>query len=107
LDVQVGCFHDPPKFPGLSHFLEHLLFMGTEKYPIENEYSQFLNEHGGNSNAFTDSENTNYYFDVGHAHLEHSLDIFAQFFIHPLFNASSTERELCAVDSGILSCSSE
>lgn len=49
---------------GIAHFLEHMLFMGTEKYPDENEYSKFLSAHGGASNAYTDSEDTVYYFDV-------------------------------------------
>jgi insulysin len=35
-----GFFSDPKNIPGLAHFLEHLLFMGTKKYPKENEYSQ-------------------------------------------------------------------
>lgn len=85
---------------GLAHFCEHLLFMGTEKYPKENDYNQYLAEHSGFSNAFTGVENTNYYFEVGHEYLEGALDRFAQFFIAPLFSASCTERELKAVDSG-------
>ena len=36
------------------------------QYPDENTYSSFLNEHGGSSNAYTDFEHTNYYFDVAH-----------------------------------------
>ncbi|KAJ3205957.1 Insulinase (Peptidase M16), partial [Dinochytrium kinnereticum] len=75
---------------------------GTEKYPVENDYSQFLNEVGGGySNAFTSSENTNFFFEVaseGEA-FEGALDRFAQFFIAPLFDESCTERELKAVDS--------
>ncbi len=43
---------------------QHMLFLGTEKYPDENSYSAFLNQHGGNSNAYTASEYTVYYFDV-------------------------------------------
>lgn len=39
---------------GLSHYLEHMLFMGSEKYPDENEYDSFLAKHGGSSNAFTE-----------------------------------------------------
>ena len=76
-----------------------MLFLGTEKYPDENSYSAFLNDHGGMSNAYTDMENTNYYFDVGHDHLEEALDRFSQFFSAPLFTASATDRELEAVDS--------
>lgn len=85
---------------GLAHFCEHLLFMGTEKYPKENDYNQYLAEHSGFSNAFTGVENTNYYFEIGHEYLGGALDRFAQFFISPLFSASCTERELRAVDSG-------
>lgn len=39
---------------GLSHYLEHMLFMGSKKYPDENEYDSFLTKHGGASNAFTE-----------------------------------------------------
>jgi len=73
--------------------------MGTEKYPNENEYNSYLNTHGGSSNAYTDAESTNYYFDVGVDNLEGALDRFAQFFICPLFERDATERELNAVDS--------
>jgi insulysin len=73
--------------------------MGTEKYPDENDYNEYLNNHGGSSNAFTDMESTNYYFDVGSNHLEGALDRFAQFFIAPLFTDSATQRELQAVES--------
>lgn len=74
MDVFVGNFFDPSDIPGLAHFLEHLLFMGTEKYPKENDYSQFLSEHGGHSNAFTAEEHTNYFFEVSHEFLEPALD---------------------------------
>lgn len=74
LDVNVGFLNDPEKYPGLAHFLEHLLFMGTEKYPNESEYQSFLTEHGGNSNAYTDNEHTNYFFDVSVDFLESALD---------------------------------
>jgi insulysin len=98
-DVAVGSMADPAEAQGLAHFLEHMLFMGTEKYPEENEYSVFLNEHGGYSNAYTAQENTVYYFDVNSSHLEKALDLFASFFICPLFSESSTGREINAVDS--------
>ncbi len=53
MSVNVGSFLDPEELPGLAHFLEHMLFLGTEKYPDENQYSSFLSEHGGQSNAYT------------------------------------------------------
>jgi insulysin len=48
------------------------------KYPDENSYRAFLNSHGGSSNAYTSTENTNYYFDVTAPHLEEAIDRFAQ-----------------------------
>ncbi|CAG8512456.1 9385_t:CDS:2, partial [Funneliformis caledonium] len=99
LDVHVGSLCDPENLQGLAHFCEHLLFMGTEKYPRENTYSEDLSTHGGHSNAFTGPDHTNYYFEVRSEFLDVTLDQFAQFFIAPLFNPSCTERELLAVDS--------
>lgn len=54
LAVGVGSFSDPQQLQGLAHYLEHMLFMGSEKYPDENEYDAFLNKHGGGSNAYTE-----------------------------------------------------
>lgn len=53
MSVRVGHFSDPWEVPGLAHFCEHMLFLGTEKYPDENSYNSFLSQHGGGSNAFT------------------------------------------------------
>lgn len=99
MDVNVGHLCDPDDWQGLAHFLEHLLFMGTEKYPLENDYSEYLSKHSGYSNAYTGSENTNYYFEVSSEFLEPALDRFAQFFLSPLFNESGVDREMQAVDS--------
>lgn len=100
LDVNVGSFGDKRfNVPGLAHFCEHLLFMGTKKFPEENAYLQYLSKHAGSSNAYTASEHTNYYFEVGSDHLEGALDRFSQFFISPLFSKSCQDREIRAVDS--------
>ncbi|CAN0212642.1 unnamed protein product, partial [Phaeothamnion confervicola] len=87
------------ELPGLAHFCEHLLFLGTNKYPDENEFSAFLSSHGGFSNAFTATEDTCYYFEVSADYLEGALDRFSQFFVAPRFTASATDRELGAIDS--------
>lgn len=83
---------DPVELPGLAHFCEHMLFMGTKTYPDENEYSKYLTDNGGGSNAYTSSCNTNYYFDVTPPHFEGALDRFSRFFIEPLFAQSATDR---------------
>ena len=99
LGVNIGSLSDNPDEMGLAHFCEHLLFMGTEKYPSENEYEDYLSKNGGNSNAFTKSDKTVYYFNVNNEAFEGALDRFAQFFICSLFSEGSVEREVNAIDS--------
>jgi insulysin len=99
LDVYVGSASNPSDRGGLAHFLEHMLFLGTDKYPDSGEYARFVNEHGGSRNAYTAFEHTNYFFDIDKAHLGEALDRFGQFFISPRFDAEYVEREINAVNA--------
>lgn len=99
MNVNIGSLSDPEQYLGLAHFCEHMLFMGTEKYPKEDEYSEYLNQNSGSSNAFTDLDVTNYYFDVSNEAFEGAMDRFAQFFLKPIFISDVVEREMKAVDS--------
>lgn len=99
LDVGVGSNANPDERLGLAHFLEHMLFLGTKKYPEAGEYQAFIQSHGGNHNAFTANHTTNYYFDIDSSHLAPALDRFSQFFIAPLFEEKYTDRERHAVHS--------
>lgn len=98
LVVNVGSWDEPKDHPGLAHFTEHMLFMGTKKYPQESEYDRYLTEHGGSSNAYTADDITAYLFIVDHDHFNGALDRFSQFFKEPLFDASGVSRELKAID---------
>ena len=97
--LKVGSFSDPDGYKGLAHFLEHMLFMGSKKYPDENHFNTRLNELGGYSNAYTDVMETVYYFNVYDNGLEEIFDIFSRFFIDPLFDPDSVSREINAVNS--------
>nr|VFK32354.1 MAG: Secreted Zn-dependent peptidases, insulinase-like [Candidatus Kentron sp. MB]VFK75846.1 MAG: Secreted Zn-dependent peptidases, insulinase-like [Candidatus Kentron sp. MB] len=99
LDVFVGFNGDPKERPGLAHFLEHMLFLGTEKYPEPDAFGAFIAKHAGTQNAYTGFAHTNYFFDVDDAHLREALDRFGQFFIAPLFAEKYVTRELSAVDA--------
>ena len=99
LGVNVGSYIDLPDEMGLAHFCEHLLFMGTEKYPSENDYEEYISKNGGNYNAYTVGDKTVFYFNVNHDAFEGAVDRFAHFFICPLFHKGSVEREINAVDS--------
>src|SRR4051812_30433005 len=102
LNVHVGSHQNPKDRAGLAHFLEHMLFLGTEKYPEADAYQDFISQHGGTNNAYTAEENTNYFFDIEHASLEPALDRFAQFFINPLFDANYIDHEKNAVNAEYL-----
>ncbi|MGS0683431.1 insulinase family protein [Shewanella sp. 125m-7] len=97
--VAVGHFDDPLARPGMAHFLEHMLFLGTEKYPDSGEYSAFINRHGGTNNAWTGTEHTNFFYSINAQQFEASLDRFSQFFIAPLFNIELVDRERHAIES--------
>ncbi len=99
LTVHVGSFANPAERQGLAHFLEHMLFLGTEKYPEAGAYQAYISAHGGTNNAFTSLEDTSYFFDVSAPHLVAALDRFAQFFVAPRFDAAYVDRERHAVDA--------
>uniref|UniRef100_A0A8B9L7X7 Nardilysin a (N-arginine dibasic convertase) n=1 Tax=Astyanax mexicanus TaxID=7994 RepID=A0A8B9L7X7_ASTMX len=99
LCIGVGSFSDPDDLPGFAHFLEHMVFMGSEKYPSENGFDAFLKKHGGSDNASTDCERTVFQFDVQRKRFREALDRWAQFFICPLMIKDAIEREVEAVDS--------
>ena len=99
LDVYIGSYQNPSDRLGLAHFLEHMLFLGTAKYPDPGEYQTFISQHGGSHNAYTSLENTNYFFDIDAQHLEPALDRFAEFFISPNFDEAYVDRERNAVES--------
>ena len=98
LNIDIGSSYEPNEISGLAHFLEHTLFLGTEKYPT-NSFDDFISKNSGSSNAYTTSENTNFHFDISNEVFEKSLDMFVHFFICPLFNSDCIEKEINAINS--------
>lgn len=96
--VMAGSWYDPEEHPGLAHFLEHMLFLGTKEYPEESEFHRFLSAHGGDSNAFTHGDFTSYVFTINTGAFPEALKRLASFFKDPLFNSSGVNRELNAID---------
>jgi len=99
LSIGIGSFSDPQELQGLAHFLEHMVFMGSPKYPDENTFDEFCSKHGGYDNACTDNHLTTFYFEIQRREFRKALDIFAQFFVDPLMKKDAMEREREAVDS--------
>lgn len=98
ITVDSGSWQDPHEYPGMAHFLEHMLFLGTKKFPKESEYHNFITQHGGFSNAFTTNDYTTYMFSIDNESFPEALDRFSNFFKQPLFNPSGVSRELNAID---------
>ena len=99
LSVGVGHLYDPEEKQGLAHYLEHMLFLGTEKYPEVGSYQKYLDEHSGGSNAYTSGNITNYFFQVSHDGFNEALDRFSDFFKAPLFDKTYAKREVNAVNN--------
>lgn len=99
MSVSVGSMDDPKDREGIAHFLEHMLFLGTEPYPEPDEYQQFIKQNGGSHNAFTSYAQTTYFFDIDNDQLPGALDRFSPFFISPTFDAAYVDREKNAVNA--------
>ncbi|GAA5138889.1 insulinase family protein [Thalassotalea piscium] len=99
LAVNVGHFNDPIDRQGLAHFLEHMLFLGTEKYPDGSEYQQFISQYGGCNNAWTATEHTCFFFDIHHQHFEIAIERFGQFFTAPLLSQEFVQKERKNIDA--------
>lgn len=99
LAVNAGHFDDPKHTQGLAHFLEHMLFLGNQTYPSTSAFSDFLNAYGGQQNAWTGTEYSNFYFDCQAKALAQSLDYFAAMFQQPLFAEEWIEKERQSIES--------
>ena len=97
--IKIGSIANPKEYQGLAHFLEHMLFLGSGKYPEEDAYEKAVKKYGGTSNAYTDSFQTVYYFSVFNDGINELMDIFSHFFIDPLFAEDAVNREINAVNS--------
>jgi len=80
--VGVGSRDNPKDLDGLAHYLEHMLFMGSDEYPGGTYFQNSVSKYGGMTNAFTTDESTQYYFSVSENFME-LLKIFSRFFIKP------------------------
>ncbi len=99
LAVNVGHFNDPKDRQGLAHFLEHMLFLGTKNFPNGSEYQKFINQHGGNHNAWTGTEHTCFFFDISAGNFSTALERFSEFFIAPLLADDFVVKERENIDA--------
>ena len=99
LSVPVGSMHNPDSQLGLAHYLEHMLFLGSERYPVINQYSKFMSQNGGYTNAYTAQERTVYGFEVNDSVFAEALDRLGDVMRAPLLDEKYAEKERHTVDA--------
>jgi len=90
--VRCGGVNESGPTSGVSHFLEHMIFKGTDKVSA-NEISKIVESNGGSINAATGGETTQYHIDMPSAQWEHSFEILAASVLTPSFPPEEFEKE--------------
>ncbi|AZD32213.1 pyrroloquinoline quinone biosynthesis protein PqqF [Pseudomonas chlororaphis] len=93
LRVSAGSHDVPPAWPGLAHFLEHLLFLGTERFPAEQGLMAYVQRHGGQVNASTGERHTDFFFELPAADFAAGLERLADMLAHPRMSQEDQLRE--------------
>ena len=93
LNVLTGYRDDPLDIPGLAHFLEHMLFLGTKEDPSPSAYGDFITKRGGYQNAHTNYDTTTYHFSIDPSQIEPALSLFGQQFTAPLLSQEYISKE--------------
>ena len=99
LSVRAGSLDNPDSRMGLAHFIEHMFKMGTKKYPDLDEFNTYLSSNGGNYNAYTARDHTNYQFQIFPHAMEGAMERFSDRFVSPLFPEQYVTKEVNAVNS--------
>ena len=91
--VKTGSRNENPEVGGISHFLEHIVFKGSKKRPSAREISQAVDAMGGEFNAGTSKDLTNFYIKSAKGNLETATDILSDMVLNPLMKSDEIERE--------------
>ena len=90
--VRCGGVNEAGPTSGVSHFLEHMIFKGTDKVSA-NEISKIVESNGGSINAATGGETTHYYIDMPSDKWETAFDILSESVLRPAFPPEEFEKE--------------
>lgn len=99
VSIPVGSLENPDSQLGLAHYLEHMVLMGSKKYPEPSSLSEFLQKNGGSHNASTEAHRTAYYLEVENSALQAATDRLADALAEPLLDPVNADRERNAVNA--------
>ncbi|MDD4607111.1 MAG: pitrilysin family protein [Patescibacteria group bacterium] len=88
-----GSRYENLEINGVSHFIEHLMFKGTQRRSTTLDISRELDKIGANYNAFTGKDHTGYYIKSAYQHLDLSLDMLADMLFNSKFESTEINRE--------------
>ncbi len=91
--VAAGSHYETKEKSGISHFLEHMCFKGTKKYPRAMDISSAFESLGAEYNAFTGSEYTGYYAKAESRHAMEIMDLLSDMYLSPAFDEAEIEKE--------------
>lgn len=91
--VGAGSRYETRETNGISHFLEHMAFKGTEKRPTAMEISSIIDGMGGEFNAFTGKESTGYYIKSAKGRIETSFDVLSDMLMHSKLDSTELQKE--------------
>lgn len=90
---EVGSRYENGKLAGASHFVEHMMFKGTERRPTTMDISRDLDSVGADYNAFTGKDHTGYYVKLNASHIELAVDMLHDMLFHSTYRAEEVARE--------------
>ncbi|MGL6169031.1 MAG: M16 family metallopeptidase, partial [Fusobacteriaceae bacterium] len=90
--VKTGAINETPDEYGISHYIEHMLFKGTDKYSAK-ELSELVDDNGGSINAYTSRDTTCYYVKMLSSKLDVALEVFHEMFENSTFTEENLEKE--------------
>ena len=99
LALPVGSLDNPDSQLGLAHYLEHMLFLGSESYPGPEEYQSFITRNGGQTNAATGYTSTTYMMEVDPSAFAEALRRMADTLARPLLDPVYADKERNAVNA--------
>ncbi|CAI8809677.1 pyrroloquinoline quinone biosynthesis protein PqqF [Pseudomonas sp. IT-P260] len=99
LRVAAGSHDVPLEWPGLAHFLEHLLFLGTERFPASQALMAYVQSHGGQVNASTRERTTDFFFELPTSAFSAGLERLSDMLAQPRMNPDDQLREREVLDA--------
>jgi len=91
--VKSGSRFEESRINGISHFLEHMVFKGSKKRPTAKAIAEAVDAIGGDFNAATSKDWTNFYIKARSAHLERAFDVLSDMVLNPVLSAEEIEKE--------------